>query len=120
MKGRALDVNDRLLTEDAADHNKLKDALLKNSDMTEHGFRKKFHYGRAEKTETYIQFNCRLHSYLEKWFNMAKIDKFFEAVCDFMARNQFLESFGRELYVHLKPKPFKNLDVMAREEDVLA
>ena len=40
LKGRALDVYDRLSTEDAADYDKLKDALLKNFDMTERGFRK--------------------------------------------------------------------------------
>ena len=39
LKGRALD--DRLSTEDAADYDKLKDALLKNFDMTECEFRKK-------------------------------------------------------------------------------
>ena len=39
LKGRALDVYDRLSTEDAADYDKLKDALLKNFDMTERGFR---------------------------------------------------------------------------------
>ena len=31
-----------------------------------------------------------------------KIEKSFEAVCDFMARDQLLESCSRELYVHLK------------------
>ena len=41
LKGRALDVYDRLSTEDAADYDKLKVALLKNFDMTERGFRKK-------------------------------------------------------------------------------
>ena len=35
LKGRALDVDDRLSTEDVADYDKLKDALLKNFDMTE-------------------------------------------------------------------------------------
>ena len=35
LKSRALDVYDRLSTEDAADYDKLKDALLKNFDMTE-------------------------------------------------------------------------------------
>ena len=40
LKGRALDVYDRLSTEDAADYDKLKDALLKHFDMTERGFRK--------------------------------------------------------------------------------
>ena len=51
---------------------------------------------------------------------MAKEEKCFEAVCDFMARDQFLESSCRELYVHLKPKSFENLDAMAREADLFA
>ena len=38
---------------------------------------------------------------------MAKIENTFEAICYFMARDQFLESCSRELYVHLKPKTFK-------------
>lgn len=120
LKGRALDVYDRLSNEDAADYEKLKDALLKNFDMTERGFRKKFRYSRPEKSETFIQFSSRLKSYLEKWLNMAKIEKSFPAVCDFMARDQFLESCNRELYVHLKPKRFCNLDEMAREADLFA
>ena len=41
LKERALDVYDRLSNEDAADYDKIKEALLKNSDMTERGFRKK-------------------------------------------------------------------------------
>ena len=49
---------------------------------------------------------------------MAKIENTFEAICDFMARDQFLESCSRELYVHLKPKTFKNLDEMAKEADL--
>ena len=56
LKVRALDVYDRLSTEDAADYDKLKDALLKNFDMTERGFRKKFRYSRPERSETFIQF----------------------------------------------------------------
>ena len=107
LKGRALDVYDRLSTEDAADYDKLKDALLKNFDMTERGF------SRPERSETFIQFSSRLCSYLNKWLTMAKVEKSFEAVCDFMARDQFLEACSRELFVHLKPKAFENLDAMA-------
>ena len=99
LKGRALDVYDRLSTEDAADYDKLKDTLLKNFDMTERGFRKKFCYYRPERSETFIQFSSRLCSYLNKWLTMAKVEKSFEAVCDFMARDQFLEACIRELYV---------------------
>ena len=38
LKGHALDVYDRLSVDDAADYEKLKEALLKNFDMTKHGF----------------------------------------------------------------------------------
>ena len=120
LKGRALDVYDRLSTEDAADYDKLKDALLKNFDMTERGFRKKFRYSRPERSKTFIQFSSRLCSYLNKWLTMAKVEKSFEAVCDFMARDQFLEACSRELFVHLKPKAFENLDAMAKEADLFA
>ena len=120
LKGRALDVYDRLSTEDAADHDKLKDALLKNFDMTERGIRKKFRYSRSERSETFIQFSSRLCSYLNKWLTMAKVEKSFEAACDFMARDQFLEACSRELFVHLKPKAFENLDAMAKEPGLFA
>ena len=120
LKGCALDVYDRLSTEDAVDYDKLKDALLKNFDMTERGFRKKFRYSRPERSETFIQFSSRLCSYLNKWLTMAKVEKSFEAVCDFMTRDQFLEACSRELFVHLKPKAFENLDAMAKEADLFA
>ena len=120
LKGRALEVYDRLSVVDANDYEKLKDALLKNFDMTERGFRKKFLNDMPERSETFIQFGSRLRSYLDKWINMAKIENTFEAICDFMACDQFLESCSRELYVHLKPKTFKNLDEMAKEADLFA
>ena len=119
LKGCALDVYDRLSTEDAADYDKLNDALLKYFDMTERGFRKKFRYSRPERSETFIQFSSSLCSYSNIWLTMAKVEKSFEAVCDFMARDQFLEACSRELFVHLKPKAFENLDVRAKEADSL-
>ena len=51
---------------------------------------------------------------------MAKVEKSFEAVCDFMARDQFLEACSRELFVHLKSNTFENLDAMAKEADLCA
>ena len=76
---------------------KLKEALLKNFDMTERGCRKKFCYERPEKSETFIQFSSRLRSYRNKWLKMAKIEEPYEAVCDFFARDQFLAHLSRRL-----------------------
>ena len=49
-----LEVYDRLSAVDAADYEKLKDALLRKFDMTERGFRKKFRNNRPERSETFI------------------------------------------------------------------
>ena len=68
----------------------------------------------------FIQFSSRLNSYLSKWLALAKVEKTYEAVCDFMARDQVLESCNRELFVHFKPTTFKNLDEKAREADLFA
>ena len=46
---------------------------------------------------------------------MAKVVKSFAS-----GGGQFLESCSRELYVHLKPKAFENLDAMANEADLFA
>ena len=119
LTGRALEVYDRLSVEDAASFAKMKEALLKNFGMTERGYRT-IRVDMPEKSETFIQYGSRLRSYLNKWLCMAKVEKSYEALCDFMARDQFLESCSRELYVHLKPKLFENLDDMAREADLFA
>ena len=34
--------------------------------------------------------------------------------------DQFLDACSRELFVHLKPKAFENLDAMAKEADLFA
>ena len=120
LKGRVHEVYDRLSVGEAADYEKLKDALLRNFDMTERGFRKKFRNDRPERSGTFIQFGSRLRSYLNKWIYMAKIENTFDAICDFIARDKFFESCSRELYVQLKPKTFKNLDEMAKEADLFA
>lgn len=47
---------------------------------------------------------------MDKWLKMSKAG----VVCDFMARDQFLESRNRVLYVTLKPETFRTLNGMAR------
>ena len=51
---------------------------------------------------------------------MAKVEKTYNAVCDFLARDQFLDCCSHELYLYLKPKPFKVLGELAHEADLFA
>ena len=120
LKGRALEVFVRLSRDDQSDYGQIKEALLINFDLTERSFRKKFRDCRPEKAETFRQFSGRLASYLDKWLGLAKVEKTYEAVCDFLARDQFLDCCSHELYLYLKPKPFKVLGELAHEADMFA
>ena len=120
LKGRALEVFVRLSRDDQSDYGQIKEALLTNFDLTERSFRKKFRDCRAEKTETFRQFSGRLASYLDKWLGLAKVEKTYEAVCDFLARDQFFDCCSHELYLDLKPKSFKVLGELAHEADLFA
>ena len=120
LKGRALEVFVRLSRDDQLDYGQIKEALLTNFDLTERSFRKKFRDCRPEKAETFRQFSGRLASYLDKWLGLAKVEKTYEAVCDFLARDQFLDCCSHELYLYLKPKPFKAIDELAHEADLFA
>ena len=120
LKGPALEVFVRLSRDDQSDYGQIKEALLTNFDLTERSFRKKFRDCRPEKAETFRQFSGRLASYLDKWLGLAKVEKTYEAVCDFLARDQFLDCCSHELYLYLKPKPFKAIDELAHEADLFA
>ena len=120
LKGRALEVFVRLSRDDQSDYGQIKEALLTNFDLTERSFRKKFRDCRPEKAETFRQFSGRLASYLDKWLGLAKVEKTYEAVCDFLARDQFLDCCSHELYLYLKPKTFKALGELSHEADLFA
>ena len=120
LKGRALEVFVRLSRDDQSDYGQIKEALLTNFDLTERSFRKKFRDCKPEKVETFSLFSGRLASYLDKLLGLAKVEKTYEAVCDFLARDQFLDCCSHELYLYLKPKPFKVLGELAHEADLFA
>ena len=120
LKGRALESFVRLSRDDQSDYGQIKEALLTNFDLTERSFRKKFRDCKPEKAETFRQFSGRLASYLDKWLGLAKVEKTYEAVCDFLARDQFLDCWSHELYLYLNPKPFEVLCELAHEADLFA
>ena len=120
LKGRTLEVFVRLSRDDQSDYGQIKEVLLTNFNLTERSFRKKFRDCRPEKAETFRQFSGRLASYLDKWLGLAKVERTYEAVCYFLARDQFLDCCSHELYLYLKPKPFKVLGELVHEADLFA
>ena len=120
LKRRALEVFIRLSKDDQSHNGQIKEALLTNFDLTKRSFRKKLRDCKPEKAETFRQFSGRLASYLDKWLGLAKVEKTYEAVCDILAQDQFLDCCSYELYLYLKPKLFKALGELSHEADLSA
>ena len=120
LNGHALEVFVRLSRDDQSDYGQINEVLLTNFDLTKRSFRKKFRDCRPEKAETFRQFSGMLASYLDKRLGLAKVEKTYEVVSDFLAREQFLDCCSHEVYLYLKPKPFKVLGEFAHEADLFA
>ena len=104
LKGKALEVYTRLDEEDAGDYNKLKTALLRKYELTVEGFRKKFYGAIREKEETASQFVSSIEGYLDRWIQLAGIDKTFEGLKDLVVREQFLAVCDDRLTIYLRER----------------
>ena len=120
LKGKALDVYSRLSKESAFEYDTLKASLLKRFELTEEGFRQRFHGCKPERGETFIQFITRSRSYIERWFQLGKVDPTYEGVLDFLIRDQLLSVSQRELYLFLKSKAIVDSNELAVQADLFA
>jgi hypothetical protein len=56
----------------------------------------------------------RLNTYLQRWIDMAKINQSYDAVLDFMVKEQYLDTCPKDLAVFLKERGIKDVDELAR------
>jgi len=75
LKGKALEVYAHLPTEQASDYDSLKAALLQRFQLSEDGFKQKFHTAKPDIGESPAQFITRLASYLQRWVELANVDQ---------------------------------------------
>lgn len=120
LKGKALEVYARLSIEDGSNYEKLKLALLKRFELTEEGFRKRFRSCRPEGGETFVQYFSRAKNYLERWFQLGRVDQTYEGVIDYLLRDQLLSICQRDLYLFLKEKVISSGSQMAESADLFA
>ncbi|XP_053406188.1 calponin homology domain-containing protein DDB_G0272472-like [Mercenaria mercenaria] len=104
LKGTAREVFDRLPLEDRKDYDKLKAALLRQFELTDDGYKKKFRTERPRDNETSVMFLARISRYLDGWLRLSKVEKTYEGLLDFILRDQFLDVCNKELYQNLSSK----------------
>ena len=116
LTGRALDLYSRLPIEKADNYKELKLALLHRYDFTEEGFRTKFRTAQVDEGEKYSQFAQRIAGYLNRWIELAEVEKAYDALVDLLVREQMLSSSPKDLVVFLrerKPKSVKEMTTYA-------
>jgi len=117
VSGRALDCFCRLSTLDAQDYDTVKEALQMRYNLTEDGFREKFRQCAPEDGENAAMFVTRLKTYLERWIDLAKIDKEYSELRDLFVKEQFMDACPKDLATHLREKRSKTLDNVAEEAE---
>ena len=89
LTGKAVEIYNRLLPEEAMDYECLKVALPERYDFTEHGYCEKFREARPEGHESPSQFIFRLKNYFTKWIELVKVEQTFIGVVDLIVCEQF-------------------------------
>ena len=117
LKGRALEVYNRLTETEARSYPRLKAALLRKYQLTVEGFRRQFYAARRERDETASQFVCRIEGYLDRWIQLAEIEQSFKGLRDLIVREQFLSVCEEHLTIYLKERDPKELSEVVRLAD---
>lgn len=104
LSGRGLEVYVSLSADVANNYAVLKRALLKRYQLTEDGFRQKFRTASPEVDETVVQYIARLKRYLERWIEMADVERSFDKLLDLLLREQFTSMCNKSLSIFLKER----------------
>ena len=104
----------------AGDYIALKEGLLKRFQLTEEGFRNKFHDCKAEVGEAPNQFLARLENYFTRWIELADTEKTYEGIRDLLIREQYLQTSSRDLVLFIRErKPRTNAELSTLAERYL-
>ena len=117
LSGRALEVYSRLSEEAAGGYDKVKIALMKSYDLTEDGYRRKFRASKPEVDESPEQFMVRLERYLLRWLELSETGRTFEGLKDLIVKQQFIDSYPKDLAIHLRERAPETLAKIAKVAD---
>ena len=120
MKGQARDCVQALSTEDSADYDAIKKALLFRFRRTPEFYRKKFRTVRREENETFEQASNRMVVQAKKWFSLKDRDiDNPKHVWDLFMQEAFYHVLPAELEVKVRERQPETLRDAARAADVI-
>ena len=107
----------RLSTVDVQDYDTVKETLQMRYNLTEYGYREKFRQCAPEDGENAAMYVTRLKTYLERWIDLAKIEKEYSELRDLFVKEQFMDACPKDLAAHRREKRSKTLDNVYEEAE---
>ncbi|XP_068250799.1 uncharacterized protein [Palaemon carinicauda] len=117
LRGRALKIYCSLSSDIVNNFVSLKKALLKAFHINSNVYRRKFRDSIIDTDESFVQFNCKLGQYFDKWLELANVEKNYESVRDFMIFDQTLSSCSHDLRSFLLEQSLQNSCQLAESAD---
>ena len=118
LQGRALEVYVRMPLEEIGNYDKLKNALLRHFEMTEDGFRRRFHSTRMTKGDTASQFMCKLSDSFDRWVKLASVEETYQGLREFMIVQQFIFGCPKEISTHIREKALHGKNEVVKHADL--
>ncbi|XP_055891625.1 uncharacterized protein LOC129927279 [Biomphalaria glabrata] len=106
-QGKALQACINFSKKDLEEYDKVKEVLMKRYNLTDDGYREKFHKAKPERNQPFHEFVEDIRRYLMRWVELSNTKKTFEGLIDLFIRDKILTFCNPQLVAFLherKPK----------------
>ena len=104
LTGKAQRAYATLPTEDCADYDLVKAAVLKSFELVPEAYRQKFRTQRKKENQSYVEFLREKENALDKWCDSKRIDGDAEKLRQLILAEEFLNCVPEEVRVHLSER----------------
>ena len=104
LTGKAQRAYATLPTENCADYDLVKAAVLKSFELVPEAYRQKFRTQRKTENQSYVEFLREKENALDKWCDSKRIDGDAEKLRQLILAEEFLNSVPEEVRVHLSER----------------
>ena len=117
LTGKAQRAYATLPTENCADYDLVKAAVLKSFELVPEAYRQKFRTQRKTENQSYVEFLREKENALDKWCDSKRIDGDAEKLRQLILAEEFLNCVPEEVRVHLSERRTDVTDEMAALAD---
>ena len=104
LTGKAQKAYATLPTENCADYELLKAAVLESFELVPEAYRQRFRMQRKKENQSYVEFLQEKETALDKWCDSKRIDRDVEKIRQLILAEEFLNCVPEEVKIHLSER----------------